>query len=714
MLTKNRRIEQRPDQKDFLRAFEIPPVNLDLLGTEERDAAVTATRELYDAIPGPFQILSVPIERDPSEHLDWLSPVPRVPRKYTSAYTGLYRDLAAHLARPPRRCLLVVSGNTEASVARVGELVRRTGEEHGIRLRAVSADELRRASSLLAGQGTEYRVGPNVVEGDGALTLVALGRRWPAQIEPGWTAPVLALAGVDAISLRARPLSRAEAMSFLTVRLRQVRAAERLASERGELADVERERVLQTSTSGRRTVQAGAARLYLVDIVLLVRAPDPAALAERLDMLRLELRTLGFEPEVATFRLAEAWRTVVPGSNPPTTTERNLDSPSLAASLLNVAGDLYEPSGHLYGRARTTGAPIVLDRFARASHNAIVLGQTGTGKTMATGAEIVRCIMQGIRVLAVDPLGDYRRLTAELGGLYIEPGSGEAGLNPLALTGERSASALTAKLQILVSLVSAMVGSLSRDERPVLDIALRRVYELVGITSDPATHGEPPPTLAGLLEVLRATPGGGSLATRLERWAIGSLALVFAGRAPSLRDQQLVVVGLASLTDPEVRSVAQLAALAMLWDAVRIDLSRKLIVVDEAWKVMRQPAGAAFIEELARSARHYHAGIQLATQDIVEFLRSDFGEPIVKQCDIRILLGQTPEGADALARYFDLTPAERRSLIHARPGEGLLFVGRSHVAYEAVVSRREYAALTTRPSDLLEQKPQRRHNADDY
>ena len=116
---------------------------------------------------------------------------------------------------------------------------------------------------------------------------------------------------------------------------------------------------------------------------------------------------------------------------------------------------------------------------------------------------------------------------------------------------------------------------------------------------------------------------------------------------------------------------------------------------------MRQPSGAEFIEELARSARHYNAGLQLATQDIVEFLRSDVGEPIVKQCDIRILFGQAPDGADALARYFDLTPAERRSLLHARPGEGLLFVGRSHTAFEAVVAEREYAALTTRAADLL-------------
>jgi type IV secretory pathway VirB4 component len=140
----------------------------------------------------------------------------------------------------------------------------------------------------------------------------------------------------------------------------------------------------------------------------------------------------------------------------------------------------------------------------------------------------------------------------------------------------------------------------------------------------------------------------------------------------------------------------------VLWDAVRRDLAPKLVVVDEAWKVMRQPSGADFVEELARSARHYHAGLHLVTQDIVEFLRSDVGEPIVKQCDIRVLFGQTPEGADALARYFDLTAAERRLLLHARPGEGLLFVGRSHVAFEAALADAEYAALTTRPADLAD------------
>jgi type IV secretory pathway VirB4 component len=318
---------------------------------------------------------------------------------------------------------------------------------------------------------------------------------------------------------------------------------------------------------------------------------------------------------------------------------------------------------------------------------------------------MARCIMRGVRVLGVDPIGDYGRLAAELGGTYLELGAATEGINPFAFTGTASEGAFTAKLASLARLVAAMAGGLSRDEHPALDRALRATYEAAGIGPGAASQSLPPPALADLVERLTAARGGSGLAHRLERWATGSLAPIFRAERPLLLEGPLLLVGLGALSDPEIRAVAQLAALSLLWDAVRRDLDRKLIVVDEAWKVMRQPAGAEFIEELARSARHYHAGLHLATQDIVEFFGSPAGETIVKQCDMRILLGQTPEGADALARYFDLTPAERRLLLHARPGEGLLFFGRSHVAFEAVVSRREYAVLTTRPSDLTGTSP---------
>jgi len=379
--------------------------------------------------------------------------------------------------------------------------------------------------------------------------------------------------------------------------------------------------------------------------------------------------------------------------------ERNLDSESLAASLLHTSADLYEPTGHLYGVQRSSGAPIVLDRFARDGSHAIVLGKTGTGKTMFTGAEMGRCFLRGVRVLAVDPLGDYRRLAAELGGTYLDLGASGVGLNPFALTAGNPGT-FAAKLAMLTRLVAAMAGGLTRDESPALDRALRTSYEAAGIGPDPASFGRRAPRLADLAARLADEPGGASLARRLERWAIGSLADVLGGETTVPLDRRVLIVGLAAIRDPEVRAVAEYVALSVLWDAVRRDLAPKLVVIDEAWKVMRQPTGAAFIEELARSARHYHTALQLTTQDIVEFLRSDYGEAVVKQCDIRVLLGMTPEAADALRRYFDLTPAERRALLHARPGEGLLFVGDSHAAFQSVVSDREYAMLTTRPSDL--------------
>ncbi len=678
------------------------------MGDVERDAAREAIANVYGSICRPFQILSVRADRDPGEHLAAMAEHAEGRRveKALAAYGALYREVAA-AQRRLRRTYLLLDAPSEPERRRAIDALLRAAEDCGVSVREAPAEELDAVRHSIARAGETWRIEPGLISGETVATALVPSRRWPAQVEHGWLSALLATDGGGAVSMRVRPMGRAEAIAFMTTRLRQVRAADRLAAERGELADVERERVGVTATAARRAVHAGEGRIYLVDTVLMVEAADRAALAERIEAIRLEGRALGLELDVPTFRLHDAWSSVLPGPAPRPLAERNLDAGSLAACLLHAASDLYEPRGHLVGRIRSSGAPIVLDRFAHASHNAIVLGQTGTGKTMLTGAEMSRCLILGIRVLAVDPLGDYRRLATELGGTYLDLGAPGVAINPFAFTGAVTDGALTAKISGLTRLAAAMAGGLTREERPALDHALRSAFADAGIGPDPATLDRTPPTLADLVAHLAATADGAPLARRLERWASGSLAHLFAGGTALPLDRRLVVIGLAELGDPEVRAVAQLAALGLLWDAVRRDLAPKLIVIDEAWKVMRQPAGAEFIEELARSARHYHAGLQLATQDITEFLRSEYGESIVKQCDMRVLLGQTPEGADALTRYFDLTPAERRSLVHARPGEGLLFVGRSHVAFDAVVSRREYAMLTTRPADLLAAETER-------
>lgn len=681
--------------------FELAPLNLELMSEAEREATLENLAALYDSIPSAFHLLSVPTGRSPGEHLDAIRPAgDAMAERVFRPYSANYHEISTAPTRPPRRAVLLIDAASEPELARTTDLVRRIAEERGFGIDRLDPTAIANLWATIARAGSEYRLRAGYAEGPDVVAALHVGRRWPGEISPGWLSGLLAVDGVAAASMRVRPLSRAEAMAFMTTRLRVTRASDRLAAERGEVADVERERLDATAVAARRSLAAGAGRIYFVDTVLLLEAPDRAKLSERLQTIQLEARSRGVEIEAATLRIGQAWSSALPGNAGDSICERHLDSASLAASLLHSASDLYEPSGHLYGRSRATGAPIVLDRFAHESHNAIVLGQTGKGKTMFTGAEMARSFMRGVRVLGVDPLGDYSRLARALGGTYVELGGG-VGINPFALGGARTEAAFVAKLSSVARLIGAMAGGLARDERPALDRAVRGSYAAAGVGPDPATHERKPPTLADLVDRLGDEKGGQVLARRLERWATGSLAPIFASDAELPRDERFLVIGLASISDPDVRAVAQLAALGVLWDEVRRDLAPKLVVVDEAWKVMRQPSGAEFVEELGRSARHYHAGLQLSTQDIAEFLRSDFGEAVVKQCDIRVLLGQTPEGVDALGRYFDLTAAERRSLLHARPGEGLLFVGQSHVAFEAKVSKREYEWLTTRPADLL-------------
>ena len=501
----------------LLAAFEVGPLNLELLAEAEREASLEGLAALYDAIPRPFQLLSAPTARDPNDHLAHMQAVVAGRRAKTAfaSYAALYRELAAAPRRPLRATYLIVGAGSEAELRRIAELVRRVGEERGVELRHLTGVELTELWSTVARVGSEQGLSVHTATGEGVLAGLVFGRRWPSQVPPGWLAGLLATPGLTALSMRVRPLPRAEAMSFMTARLRHVRAGERLATERGEVEDPERERIGATALSARRATQAGQGRIYFADTVLLLAAPDRATLHERIEAVRLEARSQQLDVELASFRIDQAWQSALPGPHRHPLAERNLDTPSLAASLLHTSSDLYEPTGHLYGRQRSSGAPIVLDRFARPSHNAIVLGQTGTGKTMLTGAEMSRCFLRGIRVLGVDPLGDFRRLAEELGGTYLRTRRARRRAQSIRPDRNRDPGAFSAKLAMLSRLVGAMAGGLSRDERPALDRALRGAYQSAHIGPDPSTFdrqaadaGRPgrPPRRRGRRRLAGASP----------------------------------------------------------------------------------------------------------------------------------------------------------------------------------------------------------------
>jgi hypothetical protein len=247
-----------------VRGFELAPVNLELMAEGEREAALEALAALYDAVPRPFTLLSVPASRPPHEHLGAVEErlASRRARDWYRPYAALYRELAAAPRRPLRRAYLLLDAPSAPELDRAAGVVGRMAEEQGTAARPLDAGRLAALWADLARVGATYRVGAGVAVGDDVLGAAALARRWPAEVEPGWLGPLLAVPGVASAAMRVRPLSRPEAMAFLTTRLRQVRAAERVAAERGELADVARERLGATAVAGRRRVHAAGCYVW--------------------------------------------------------------------------------------------------------------------------------------------------------------------------------------------------------------------------------------------------------------------------------------------------------------------------------------------------------------------------------------------------------------------------------------------------------------------
>jgi hypothetical protein len=254
-----------------LAVFELVPLNLELLPETEQDGALVSLATVYDAIQRPFQLVSLPTDRDPVAHVELLRRKEPEPARWVRrAYEALYFELSEGPRRPLRRAVLLLDGATEADLGRTANLVRRVAADRGVGLRVVPADDVVAIWSAVSRIGQPHAIHADYAEGPTLIAPVMVSRRWPAELPAGWLAPILALPGVGAVSMRVRPLSRAEAMTYLTTRLRVARAGERLAAERGDLADAERERLTDSATAARRRVAGGEGRMYFVDTVILV------------------------------------------------------------------------------------------------------------------------------------------------------------------------------------------------------------------------------------------------------------------------------------------------------------------------------------------------------------------------------------------------------------------------------------------------------------
>ena len=373
-----------------------------------------------------------------------------------------------------------------------------------------------------------------------------------------------------------------------------------------------------------------------------------------------------------------------------------------------VSEDLNSNQGIMYGINRHNNNLIIFDRFSLENANQVVFAKSGSGKSYATKLEIIRYLMLGVDILIIDPENEYKKMTEAFGGSFFNISlSSHEHINPFDVPvvpeGETPSDVLRSHIVNLAGLLKLMLGKLSAEEDALLDRAITETYASREIVPGEDFSGASPPLLEDLETILRNLEGGKGMAERLYKYTKGS----FAGfvNQPTNIDigNRLIAFSIRDLEE-ELRPIAMYIILNFIWNLTRAQLKKRLLIIDEAWWMMKYEDSATFLFGLVKRARKYFLGVSTITQDVEDFLRSPYGRPIITNSSIQLLLKQAPATIDVVAKAFGLTEAEKNMLLSAEVGMGLFFAGRKHVAIQIIASYFEDQVITTNPQQLLDEK----------
>jgi len=570
------------------------------------------------------------------------------------------------------------------------------------------------------------------VDGDWVATFAVVG--FPREVYPGWLAPLLTYPGRLDVATLVEPIDPATAASRLKVQLARLESGRRRTAEHGRLIDPHVEAATEDAYDLSSRVARGEGKLFRVGIYLTVHATTEQALADEVAAMRALTSSLLLDAKSTTYRSLQGWVTTLPMGLDLIGMRRTFDTAALSAAFPFTTPDLpapdptsvAAPEGVLYGYNLGSQGLVHWDRFGPAlhNHNSVILGRSGSGKSYLVKLEALRSLYRGVEVIVIDPEDEYARLATAVGGSYVHLGGDGVRLNPFDLPihtapdGRRSAppDALTRRCLFLHTALSVLLGDiLTATERAVLDRALLATYQQAGITADPRTWLRPEPTLRTLRDVLTDSGTGettstgvaADLAARLHPHVDGVFNRLFDGPTTTTApDGHLVVFSLRDLPD-ELKAIGTLLTLDAVWRRVSNPTQRRprLVVVDEAWLLMREAAGAEFLFRMAKASRKHWAGLTVATQDTADVLGSDLGKAVVSNAATQILLRQATQAIDEVTRVFDLSAGERQFLLSANRGQGLLTAGTQRVAFQAIASPNENHWITSSPAELATHDP---------
>ncbi|OGY16835.1 MAG: hypothetical protein A2785_03665 [Candidatus Chisholmbacteria bacterium RIFCSPHIGHO2_01_FULL_49_18] len=535
-------------------------------------------------------------------------------------------------------------------------------------------------------------------------TLFVAG--YPRYVSANWLAPLINFEHSLDVSMFIYPVEGREVLDELRRKIGEMEAEIETDIQRGHIASVETEIKLEDAKSLQQELAKGAERFFQFGLYITVSSPTLDELNSTTKKVQSLLGSLLIISKAAALQMEDGLKTTLPLGQDHLVITRNMDTTSLATTFPFASSELSANEGIMYGINEHNDSLIIFDRFTLENANMVIFGKSGSGKSFFEKLEILRSLMFGVEVIVIDPEEEYRRMCEALSGTYIDfHFNAPAKINPFDLSAiyEEGENELGLKILSLHGLLKVMLGDVNPNEEAILDRAIITTYKARGITPDPATQRNEPPLMEDLYKTLigmeEETAVG--LAARLEKYVKGSLRSFFDQQSNVDLKNPLTVFSLKEVED-ETRPTIMYMILDYIWTKVKRDMKKRLVVVDEAWYLMKNEDSATFLYSIAKRARKYFLGLTTITQDVEDFLNTDYGHAIVTNSSIQILFKQSSAGIERLAEAFYLSEGEKHLLLAADVGEGLFFAGQNHVAMRVVASSEEHHLITTKPQELIE------------
>ncbi len=562
-----------------------------------------------------------------------------------------------------------------------------------------------------------FEVTPDSVRIGGLFARTLFVMTYPRYIAVGWFAPILNYNATLDVSMFFYPMESPVVLKQLRNKVGILTAQLTTDAEKGAPRDPMRETALRDIEKLRDDLTQGVEKFFQFSLYITLYEKDMKALDMLTEDIEAVLGTRSILSKRTFYQAEQGFSSTAPLCNDELMITANLNSSPIAASFPFISSELTSDEGILFGINRHNNSLILFDRFSLQNANSCVFATSGAGKSYTIKLEVLRSMMLGTDVIIIDPEREYKNLASAVGGTYINISlNSESKINPFDLPrkmGDMStADIIRSAVITLKGLMRIMIGDMTHQEDSIMDRALIETYAKKDITPEADLEKIEPPIMQDLYEVLDGMEGASDLALRLKKFTTGTFSGLFNSPTNVDMNNQLVCFTVRDLED-ELRPMAIYNIVNYIWNVVRSEIKKRILVIDEAWWLMQHEDSARFIFALVKRCRKYYLGVTTITQDVNDFLLSQYGQAIVTNSALKILLKQAPSSMELVQKVFQLTEGEKYLLLECNIGEGIFFAGNRHAAIRVVASGLEDQLITTDPRQLLEQEKKQKQATED-